>query len=127
EYEAPVTLEVAYTSDSGEKVHEIIFVDASVQPGMGGPRILVPASRVNTMNRAISVLTRKVDNLTTTLRMCRADYYKELFSLRYGREPEEEHEKYWFMPQAYQDTVSIQELRRRFGTEQEQERQSQSL
>lgn len=52
------------------------------------------ASRVNTMHRAISVLSRKaraathdsnlngrfpseVDNLTTTLRVCREHYYKD--------------------------------------------------
>ncbi|CAE7377678.1 olpB, partial [Symbiodinium natans] len=120
DYEAPATLEVEYFAENGDKVQEIVFVDAHTQPGMGGPRILVSATRVNTMNRAISVLSRKVDNLTTTLRVCRSDYYKELFSLRYGREPLEEHEKYWFMPQAYQDMVSIKELRKRFGTEQEE-------
>lgn len=51
------------------------------------------------MHRTISVLTRKVDNLTQTLRSCREHYYKELFSLRHGRQPMEEHEKFWWAPQ----------------------------
>lgn len=118
DFEAVETMEVSYTSSSGEKVQELVFAENSKQT-FSGPRILVSASRVNTMHRAISVLSRKVDNLTTTLRVCREHYYKELFSLRHGRQPSEEHEKFWFTPQAYQDTVSIQELRKRFGTEQE--------
>lgn len=119
DFEAVETMEVSYTSSSGEKVQELVFAENSKQKTFSGPRILVSASRVNTMHRAISVLSRKVDNLTTTLRVCREHYYKELFSLRHGRQPSEEHEKFWFTPQAYQDTVSIQELRKRFGTEQE--------
>lgn len=118
DFDAVETMEVSYTSTSGEKVQELVFAENSKQT-FSGPRILVSASRVNTMHRAISVLSRKVDNLTTTLRVCREHYYKELFSLRHGRQPSEEHEKFWFTPQAYQDTVSIQELRKRFGTEQE--------
>ncbi|CAJ1400480.1 unnamed protein product [Effrenium voratum] len=115
DFEAVEPLEVWYATPNGE-VRELVFVDSTKT----GPRILVAASRVNNMHRAISVLARKVDNLTTTLRVCRSHYYKELFSLRHGREPMEEHEKFWFMPQNYQDTVSIQELRARFGSEQEE-------
>ncbi|CAK8994841.1 unnamed protein product [Durusdinium trenchii] len=118
DFEAVETIEVFYTTSAGEKVHELVFAE-NAERTVTGPRILVSANRVNTMHRAISVLSRKVDNLTTTLRVCREHYYKELFSLRHGRQPTEDHEKFWFTPQAYQDTVSIQELRKRFGTEQE--------
>jgi len=125
DFDAVETLEVSYTVASGEQVQELVFAENSSKRNFTGPRILVSASRVNTMHRAISVLSRKVDNLTATLRICREHYYKELFSLRHGRQPNEEHEKFWFTPQAYQDTVSIQELRKRFGTEQEDLRKSQ--
>jgi len=125
DFDAAETVEVSYTVASGEQVQELVFAESSSKRTFTGPRILVSASRVNTMHRAISVLSRKVDNLTATLRICREHYYKELFSLRHGRQPNEEHEKFWFTPQAYQDTVSIQELRKRFGTEQEDLRKSQ--
>jgi len=107
-------LEVSYQASNGQAVREIMYVDNLGLPTQQ-PRICVAVDHVHAMHRAISVLTRKVDNLSLTLKCCREHYYKELFSLRHGRDPLEEHEKYWFHPEAYEDNVTKQMIRERIG------------
>jgi len=108
---ATSTLEVTYRDASGEEVSETLFVDNLYPQHL--PRICVSVQAVQAMHKAIAVLTRKVDNLSMTLRSCREHYYKELFFLRHGRKPEQEHEVYWFNPKAYQDLVTKQIMRER--------------
>eukprot|EP00931_Biecheleriopsis_adriatica_P058527 TRINITY_DN34872_c0_g1_i1.p1 TRINITY_DN34872_c0_g1~~TRINITY_DN34872_c0_g1_i1.p1 ORF type:complete len:868 (+),score=168.04 TRINITY_DN34872_c0_g1_i1:123-2726(+) len=108
-------LEVSYRLPNGRQVTETVWADCLGLPK--GPRVCVGVHQVKAMHKAIAVLTRKVDNLHSTLRSCREHYYKELFSLRFGRAPEEEHEKYWFLPQAYEDNVTKELIRQRLGAE----------
>eukprot|EP00440_Ansanella_granifera_P045497 gb/GFBE01049292.1/.p1 GENE.gb/GFBE01049292.1/~~gb/GFBE01049292.1/.p1 ORF type:complete len:1049 (+),score=245.41 gb/GFBE01049292.1/:1-3147(+) len=119
DFEAIQPLEISFRNPQGKEVKETVFVD-SLALSSRGPRICVCVSHVHAMHRAIGVLTRKVDNLTMTLRSCREHYYKELFSLRYGREPEGEHEKYWFSPKAYEDNVTKELVRERLGVKEKQ-------
>eukprot|EP00971_Amphidinium_carterae_P244360 4852085-Amphidinium_carterae.1 len=108
-------LEISYTNQHNETVQEVVYVD-SLMP-MHRPRVCISLAAVKAMHRGISVLTRKVDNLTLTLKSCREHYYKELFHLRHGRLPTEEHEAYWFNPKAYEDNVTKELVAQRVTVE----------
>eukprot|EP00929_Paragymnodinium_shiwhaense_P032709 TRINITY_DN18099_c0_g2_i1.p1 TRINITY_DN18099_c0_g2~~TRINITY_DN18099_c0_g2_i1.p1 ORF type:complete len:1452 (+),score=354.94 TRINITY_DN18099_c0_g2_i1:167-4522(+) len=99
----PQAVEVTYKDASGRPVSEVVFTD-QLLPG-NKPRLVVSVDSVAAMHRAISVLTRKVDNLTVTLKSCREHYYKELIFLRHGRAPED-NEVRWFLPSSYQDNFT---------------------
>lgn len=99
-------LDVTYLSPDGRMVQEKLFVDDHLPNER--PRICISSGAVRATHRAIAILTRKVDNLTLTLKSCRQHYYKELFFLRHGRPATEEHEAYWFNPKAYEDNVTKQ-------------------
>eukprot|EP00930_Biecheleria_cincta_P021560 TRINITY_DN15949_c0_g1_i1.p1 TRINITY_DN15949_c0_g1~~TRINITY_DN15949_c0_g1_i1.p1 ORF type:complete len:941 (-),score=186.80 TRINITY_DN15949_c0_g1_i1:48-2870(-) len=129
DFDSVAALEIKYQASNGEEVKETVFVDNAGLP-IKHPRVCVSVTAIHAMHRAISVLTRKVDNLSLTLKSCREHYYKELFSLRFGREPTEKHEKYWFDPKAYEDNITIDMVRKRLGSEaaaREQEKNAQAL
>ncbi|CAE8665761.1 unnamed protein product, partial [Polarella glacialis] len=106
-------LQVTYRTPHGDEVSETIFVDGL--SSWKSPKVCVAVENVHAMHRTISVLARKVDNLGATLKSCREHYYKELFYLRYGRQPEADHEVYWFDPKAYEDNVTKEMLRNRLN------------
>ncbi|KAF4677318.1 hypothetical protein FOL47_002246 [Perkinsus chesapeaki] len=82
DFEDPILLEISYDDPTtfGGRMNEIVFVDPLHDSYR--PRMLVSLECVKAMHRAISILTRKVDNLLKTLSVCRTDYLKELTHLR---------------------------------------------
>eukprot|EP00429_Kryptoperidinium_foliaceum_P012301 CAMPEP_0176041152 /NCGR_PEP_ID=MMETSP0120_2-20121206/20410_1 /TAXON_ID=160619 /ORGANISM="Kryptoperidinium foliaceum, Strain CCMP 1326" /LENGTH=746 /DNA_ID=CAMNT_0017374553 /DNA_START=34 /DNA_END=2270 /DNA_ORIENTATION=- len=80
DFEEPQTLEVEYSDGRGGRLREIVFVDPVFADRR--PRICVSVDGIQAMHNAISVLSRKVDNLVLTLKGCRSAYYKELASLK---------------------------------------------
>lgn len=104
------TLDVQYHLPNGDEVCEKVFTDSPFPTGT--QRVCVSVTAVRAMHRAIAVLSRKVDNMTLTLRACRDHYYKELVHLRHGTH--QDHEAYWFTPPKYEDTVTQELIHDRF-------------
>jgi DNA-binding transcriptional MerR regulator len=94
DFTAPATLEVSYEGPHGIQ-REIVFVDPIYADKR--PRICVSVDGIQAMHNAISVLSRKVDNLVTTLRNCRTAYYKQLQALRHGQASDLD----FFNPESY--------------------------